>query len=382
MRGSVRKKGNNWYYRIEMPKKNGQRQRYERCGGETKELAYAAMNLAIQEYKNSGHIIDSSNMSTNDYLKFWYDNYVMINLKYNTQQNYAGIIKNHLAPTLGQYRLKDINPGQLQALLNQKFHDGLSKSTLTIIKTVLNRAFRSAVYPYQFIKEDPTRYIDLPRYNVKSVKDRQSLKLISLADFYLLAAAVPVTDSFYVPMMIAFHTGLRRAEVCGLCWQDLNFEEQTLTVERIMINTGKEYELNSPKTQSSYRKIPIGKTLLNILKDANKRQKEQRLFYGQHYHVNDFVSTKENGEPVTPHSIKWSIGRYRKLTGINFNFHSFRHTHATMLLENGAKIKSIQDRLGHSRLATTMDTYAHVTKKMQSETVDLLEQMLANENRL
>ncbi len=79
---------------------------------------------------------------------------------------------------------------------------------------------------------------------------------------------------------------------------------------------------------------------------------------------------------MTPNSIKWYTGKIRKQTGVDFNFHSFRHTHATMLLENGAKPKEIQRRLGHSRLATTMDTYAHVTQKMKKETVDIFEQML------
>lgn len=90
----------------------------------------------------------------------------------------------------------------------------------------------------------------------------------------------------------------------------------------------------------------------------------------------DFVCVKENGQLVTTNSIKWYTAKLRKQTKVNFNFHSFRHTHATMLLEQGAKPKDIQARLGHSRLSTTMDTYAHVTKKMKKDTVDIFERML------
>ena len=84
------------------------------------------------------------------------------------------------------------------------------------------------------------------------------------------------------------------------------------------------------------------------------------------------LCVKENGQPVTPNSIKWYIAKLRKQTNVNFNFHSFRHTHATMLLEQGA----IHARLGHSRLTTTMDTYAHITKKMKKDTTDIFEKML------
>ena len=112
--------------------------------------------------------------------------------------------------------------------------------------------------------------------------------------------------------------------------------------------------------------------------EAKKRQLENKLFYGSNYFDGNFICTKENGQPVTPNSIKYNVEKVRKLTGVDFNFHSFRHTHATMLLENNAKPKEIQTRLGHSRIATTMDTYAHVTKKMKKDTVDIFEQMLKN----
>lgn len=122
----------------------------------------------------------------------------------------------------------------------------------------------------------------------------------------------------------------------------------------------------------------IGDTLVTLLKRSKLRQKENKLFYGSHYTDTNFVCVKENGHPVTPNSIKWYSRKYHKLTGIDFTFHSFRHTYATMLLENGAKPKEIQTRLGHSRLSTTMDTYAHVTKKMREESVEIFERMLKN----
>ncbi|WP_270790327.1 tyrosine-type recombinase/integrase [Enterococcus diestrammenae] len=300
----------------------------------------------------------------------------MVNLKLNTQKNYRGILDNHIYPYIKDYRLKSIKAGTIQDLLNQEFEKGFARQTLGITKGVLNKAFQMAVFPYQFIKQDPTQYAKVPTYDEKEWRDRGDLKIISMEDFKKLSTAVQPSDSYYLPMMISFQTGLRRAEVCGLQWKDIDFERGTLTVERIMINDGKKIVIGTPKTKSSYRTILIGNTLLSILKKMKLRQKENRVFYGTRYTDTDFVCVKENGKPVTPNSIKWYTAVLRKKTGVDFNFHSFRHTHATMLLENGAKPKEIQTRLGHSRLSTTMDTYAHVTKKMKQDTVDIFEQMM------
>lgn len=103
-----------------------------------------------------------------------------------------------------------------------------------------------------------------------------------------------------------------------------------------------------------------------------------KLKYGQWYNNSNFVCTKENGNPMNTNTIKILSRKINTELNINFNFHSLRHSHATMLLEAGANIKDIQKRLGHSTLSTTMDTYSHVTEKMENETVNLLESILAN----
>lgn len=376
MNGSVRKRGKSWYYRIDLAYINGERNQIERYGGKTKGEAQEALRKAIFEYESTGTLMEESNISVHDYFEYWYKNYVLVNLKLNTQKNYRGMLDNHIYPYIGDYRLKAVKPGTIQDMINEEYNKGFARQTLGIMKGILNKGFQMAVFPYQFIKQDPTHYVKIPTYDEKEWRDRGDLKIISLEDFKKLSAAIQPSDPYYLPMMISFQTGLRRAEVCGLEWKDIDFERGTLTVERIMINDGKKIVMGTPKTKSSYRTILIGNSLLSILKRMKLRQKENRMFYGTRYHDTDFVCVKENGKPVTPNSIKWYTEVLRKKTGVDFNFHSFRHTHATMLLENGAKPKEIQARLGHSRLSTTMDTYAHVTKKMKKETVDIFEQMM------
>ena len=135
-------------------------------------------------------------------------------------------------------------------------------------------------------------------------------------------------------------------------------------------------QLGTPKTQASFRTIAIDDVLAAELRRARKSQSENKLRYGKFYYDSTFVCTKDNGEPVTPNSIKWHSSRIKKELGIDFNFHYLRHTHATMLLEDGVKPKIVQERLGHSRIATKMDKYVHVTRKMKTEAVDIFAQRL------
>lgn len=377
MRGHVRKKGNNWYYRLDLATIDGKRNRIERYGGKTKAEAEEMLNKVINDYQSTGTLPISNKISAQDYFEYWYKNYVLVELKLNTQKNYRGILDKHIYPAIGSYYLKDIKPATLQELLNRKKEDGYAKQTLAIIKGIFNKGFSMAVYPYEFLKTDPSQFVKVPKYDQKEWKDKGDLKIISFDDFKKLSELVPPHSPYYIAMMISFQTGLRRAEVCGLKWENIDFEEETLTVEQIMIQDGSEWFLGTPKTQSSYRTIHIGASLIEQLKKVRLRQKENKLFYRDYYDDNDFVCTKENGNPVTLNSIKWYTAKYRKESGVDFNFHSFRHTHATMLLENGAKPKEIQVRLGHSRLSTTMDTYAHVTKKMKKETVDIFESIMS-----
>ncbi|MGY3746194.1 tyrosine-type recombinase/integrase [Vagococcus salmoninarum] len=380
MRGSVRKKGNNWYYTMETARINGKRHRIERYGGKTKGEAQVKLRQAIKDYENAGNVFESTDLSVKDYFDYWFKNYVEINLKHNTQMNYRNTLDKHILPTLGFYKLKQLSPTSLQELINQKYKEGYAKQTIVIMASVLKGGLKKAVHPYKLIRENPMTYVEMPKYDMQKKKNREDLKIFTLNDFKVMQAFVQPSNSFYLPMMIAFHTGLRRSEVCGLTWDNIDLLKGTLTVEKIMLHIDGDIAFGTPKTQSSYRTISIGETLVDILKRHRLRQKENQLFYGQLFNHSDYVCTKENGKPVTPNSIKWSCSHIREHTGIQFNFHSFRHTHATLLLENGAKPKAIQARLGHSRIATTLDTYSHVTQKMKEETVNILEEMIRNNN--
>lgn len=376
MKGGVRKRGSSWYYYFDAGIVDGKRKKIERKGGRTKKEAEEALRKALTEFDNCGSVVDESNISISDYLDYWYKEYVLINCKFNTQQAYKIVIDKHLKPAFGIYKLKSISAAVLQEFLNSKYKNGYTKNSLSNFYGVLSKALKLAVYPYQYIKENPMQYVTMPKYQNSLTKD--DLKIITLKDFNIITERFPVSSNFYIPLQIAFHTGMRAAEVCGLTWDCIDQTNKTIRVEKILIGKGKGlFEFGTPKTESSYRTISIGDTLVNILKSHSKWQKENKLRYGTLYKDSTFVCTKENGENITTDSLKYLSRVVNYELGIKFNFHSLRHTHATMLLENGANIKDIQQRLGHSKLATTMDTYSHVTKKMSQDTVNILERALS-----
>lgn len=139
---------------------------------------------------------------------------------------------------------------------------------------VLSKGLRMAVYPYQFIKENPMQYVQLPKIKEKQ-KDKKDLKIITIEEFNKIIERFPEGSSFYIPCQIAFHTGMRAGEVCALTWDCVDLKNKTIRVEKTLIGKGKGiWELASPKTESSYRTIAIGDTLVNILKNIrNLKQK-------------------------------------------------------------------------------------------------------------
>ncbi|UZQ49797.1 tyrosine-type recombinase/integrase [Clostridium kluyveri] len=378
MQGGVRKRGKTWSYFFDMGKVDGKRKKKEKGGFRTKKEAETALRNALTEFDRCGSLIDESNVSVSDYLDYWFKEYVLINLKYNTQQYYKTIINKHIKPALGKYKLKSLTPTAIQEFLNKKQIAGFSRNSVSNFYGVLSGSLKAAVHPYQFIKQSPAQYVKMPKFN--NIESNNKLKIITLEQFQTIINRFPQGSNFYVPLQIAFNTGMRAGEVCGLTWDCINLEDSSIKVEKILIGKDKGiWEFGTPKTESSNRIIDIGDTLIKILKQHKTWQKENKLKYGKYYKDSDFVCTKENGQNITPNSIKYLSRVVNYELDIDFHFHSLRHTHATMLLESGAEPKDIQARLGHNKISTTMDTYTHVTKKMKNTTVNILEGILATQ---
>ena len=356
---------------------DGSRKKVEKVGGDTRPEAEAALRKVLSDIDETGQYFLGTDTRVKQYLDFWMEEYVKLNLKYNTYENYRFTIKNHINGYLGKKKLTDLSPALLQNFINAEFKKGYSKKTMTITHSVLKNALNMAVYPWGLIKQNPMLYVKIPKYEARPTT-KKDLKIISLEDFDHMLEITPEGHPFYIPLNIGFYTGMRVGEVCGLTWDDVDFSNGTITVEKQMVKNDGAWVYGTPKTSSSNRTIFIGQTLLAILKKHKKQQLENRMKYGKLYIDSNALCTKEDGELVTPSVVKWNTRRISNALSLSFNFHSLRHTHATLLLENGAKMKEISERLGHSRISITMDTYSHVTDKMRNETVDIMENLRKN----
>lgn len=400
MAGHVRKRGNKWYYSFEAASVDGKRKRIERVGGNTKKEAEAALRKALSEYENAGLFFEPSEISVADYMDYWFDNYVKINCKQKTQQAYNSYIHNHIKPSLGRYKLKSLTPAILQEFFITKTN--YSKNTLSSIVNVIKNALNHAVHPYGFIKDNPMIYVKPPK--AKEPKERV---LVTEEVFQKILEMYPPGSPYYIPFVIGYHTALRVGEVTALSWEDVDFENSTISISKTLYRIiGKGLYIGTPKTASSVRTVMMGPTLKTELLKYKEHQEEQRKKYGKYYYQNylvkekenlykfysyqlcdkfekgipvDFICTRENGQIVSGDNFDHVNKKLREV-GIKCTFHSLRHTHATTLIENGVSVKAVQMRLGHSTINTTMNTYVHPTRKMDEEAVSIFEKAIKNAN--
>lgn len=381
MEGSVRKRGEKWYYRFSIAPKDGKYRQIERYGGETRKEALNALRTALNLYHNTGTIPNEGKLSANDFFEYWYKNYVLQQLSKNTQINYRGILDKYVLPKLGIYNLDEIRPATLQDFINKVSqstdykpdHTRLSKHTVEIILMVVKEALKYAVYPLQILSSSPALYIKMPKMD-EPAKSRDDLKIITVKQFSQIIDFFGKDSAEIIPFFIAFYTGMRRGEVTGLEWNNVDLVNGEINVIQQMKQfSAHDIRVGKLKTPASRRTVLIGDELVSILKKQRLRQSENRLRYGKRYYESDFVCTKENGKPITPNSIKYLSDTVHRRLGFPFNFHSLRHTHATLLLEAGATPKEVQVRLGHSKIETTMNTYVHLTDRKKRETAQLFE---------
>lgn len=403
-----RPKPPNWEYRFEAAKVEGKRKSISKAGFRTKKEAEVAGAKAMAQYNNAGMKFEPSEMSYADYLDYWFENYVKMSCKYNTQTAYEVIIRSHLKPALGMYKLRSLTPVMIQDYVNQKFVAGLKKTTLTNIMGVLSGSLRYAVQPAQLLQSSPAEYVTFPK--IQGDRTEVNRVIISVEDFGRMMERFEKGNPFRYALLIGFYTGLRIGEVYALTWDDIDLKAGTLSVNKLVYkrNPGKKddsagWYFGPPKTSASVRTIKIGETLVRELKEYRTAQLARQLEYGEYYTKiykreerdekgnkihrlieveksvpvslpeADLVMRKENGQFSSTDSFKYAARVIHYDLGIKFNFHSLRHTHATKLIESGVSPKAVQARLGHENIETTLQTYVHNTEAMEQGAVDAFE---------
>ena len=415
-------KAPNWQYRFEAARVDGKRNTISKAGFKTKKDAEIAGTKALAEYNNAGLKFEPTEISVSDYLDYWLKNYCAMNVADSTMSAYRNIIKKHIKPQIGHYKLKSITTLVLQELVNDiVIKCGFSKAYIKNILKVVKGSFKYARVTAKLIQVDPAADVSLP--TMSSDADAEEIIVLTKDAVNRILERFRGTPSTYHAILTAYYTGFRVSEVYGLTWDCVDFENKKITVNKIAKKIEKEgktsekgvkrgirgksttkWYFGSCKTPKSYRTIDVGDTLLNALKEYKEWQEKNEVEYDKLYtrqYLKDEVTDanrkvkriipltdmdfeiplertmpvfiKENGTFQGTDAIKYASKVINGELGIHFNFHALRHTHATMLIEAGVPVKAVAERLGHDNVRTTIETYIHVTDTQRSDAVNKFE---------
>lgn len=371
----IRKRGNTYSYSFDISKHP--RRMKEKGGFSTEDEAFDAGVQAYANWKNGNIGVTSERVTLKDYLASWLENVARPNVKRTTYSSYQSAIKKRIAPFLGNHILQELRPRHIDGWLKNLAKEGLARGTIRQTKTVLSTALKYAIYPAELIVSNPSTGLSIPRSAPKQVIERTVITPEQ-------AAALFEHERYRPVLKLLYHTGMRISEAMGLTWDDIDLKTGEITIVRQRIQ---DY-FETPKTESSARTFYADAALLVYLRALKAAQAKDEMRLGEAYQITYedtahdravvvlpkklppaptlerrmLLCIKENGAPILGDSFK------KMLRTHGLNAHSFRHTHATQLIEAGAKPVDVAARLGHKDATITQNLYAHDTKEMQQET--------------
>ncbi|WP_195513880.1 tyrosine-type recombinase/integrase [Turicibacter sanguinis] len=365
MKGSVRKRGENWSYYFTIGKVDGKYKKKEKGGFATKKEAEAALREALREFEINGLVENHTNYTIEEYVKYWFDNVAINYLKYETLHGYSNIAHKHIYPEIGHIPLRNATPALLQNFFSGKLKTYSADSIVSGIRNILSNSFKLAV-KQNLLPRNPLSQIELKSSKTKEKK----IRTVTKEDLEHFIKETKETR-YYIAFIIAIQTGARRGEILGLTWEDIDFENNTLTINKILqYQQDKGLILSSTKTSSSVRTVLMTQTLVNELKRHKQAQDERKEYYGDlYFKEHAFVCCNDDGSPINPICLTQFTNKLSKKNGYPFRFHDLRHTHATLLLEADVNIKVVQQRLGHENIKTTLNVYSHITNKLEEDAI-------------
>lgn len=372
MKGYFRKRGENWSFTIDIGRDplTGKRKQKTASGFKTKKEAERACNELIHQF-NTGSLVDDKNFTLSEYLQEWLENTAKQRVRETTFTNYKRAVNSRIIPVLGSHKLKDLKPLHGQRFVKSLIDEGLSPAYIEYIFIVLKGSLEDAVR-WELLFKNPFQHVEIPRPR-KVVNSTWSIeetkRFLNRTKFENVI--------YYHLFLLALNTGMRRGEILGLKWKNFDLNEGKISVTETLIYDENGFRFTEPKTHGSKRLISIDQNLCKEFKSYKAKQNEFKLLFGQSYEDNDLVFAKETGQPILPRTMTTTFNQFIKKADVpQIRFHDLRHTHATILLKLGINPKIVSERLGHSSIKTTLDTYSHVTIDMQESAVLKLSEAL------
>jgi integrase len=354
---------------LERDRRTGKRRQKWISGYQSRRDAERAIPQLVRDIDARRVEQPTARHTTATYLRLWLETLPSRGLRVTTVDGYRVSIESHLIPRIGAIQLGRLTPDQINAayfdLLVRGRRDGagaLSPRTVRLAHTVLRKALADAVRWGQLdrnaaVDADPPRRQRAPEMQVWTAEELRLF--LGFVDSHPL--------SVYFRLLST--TGMRRGEGLGLRWRHVDFENRQLAVVQSLVRTSGGAVLSTPKTQRSRRAIALDVRTLEALmnhRDQQRASTESGLVFGRH-----------DGSPLAPHSVSKTFVQLVKNAELpRIRLHDLRHTYATLALRAGVHPKVVSERLGHSSIALTLDTYSHVLPVLDSEAAERVAELL------
>lgn len=313
---------------------------------------------------------DAQKLSVAAYLQRWLD-FMKPSVRPSTHSRYSDLLTKHVLPFIGRKQLAKLNTLDLQTLYADRMMTGMSTTTVRLLHGIINKALKQAVR-WSILTRNVAEAVDLPR--------RATVEYVTWTPSQVSAfLAVAEADDLAALWRLALLTGLRRGEILGLRWEDIDLKRKVLSVQRTLSRGGPSGALafGEPKSAHGRRLVALPQSLVSALQRHRTQQLEARLAVGTLYNDQSLVFANTLGGPLHPNSV---VARFEALTKAaslpRIRFHDMRHTSATLMLSNGEHPKIVQERLGHADVSMTLNRYSHVTMDMQRDAADRLDELL------
>ena len=346
---------------------------------DTRTEARKWLNARLAEV-GSGQVADAGSMTLGNYLTEWLGSLGMAQLEANTVAWYRDAVVRHIIPVIGGVKLSRLSAVGIEAFLAEKADHGrldgkggLGPASVRRLQVTLHKSLDAAVRK-GLLATNPVDHADKPKMPPRDVTENV------WAPEQTTAFLGAISSDRLAPLWrTACMTGLRRSELAGLQWGDLDLDAGVLSVKRARTQVDGKPVLKTPKSAASRRMVDLDAETVAVLKRWEVAQLEERLRAGTAWEPGEWVFTDELGAPWRPDGLTRRFVKAAKAAGLpDTDVKGLRHAHATALLRAGVHPKVVQERLGHSSISVTMDIYSSVLPGMQREAVERLASMMGS----